>query len=276
MTLLLLLAAPEARAQFALPGAIAPAPAGLVAAPAETNKARPRGQGSVTPVAPKLPSEDTIVGKVLYLDGSRSSIELQRQGATLEVAKLALAGDRLSRSGESCNILVADTPLKLLPRETPSGLRRYDVDFPACPFSFEALDGAILVTNERGACELAKADCRTDPNGLWGMGAAEFDPKRANDMLTLRARTEQTVRNDFKALYDRNKNDKTLRKELVREQAGFSSLREEICRSYVVEADFGYCALRVTEARALALGTQLAKGFKKTASEGGGKKKRQP
>lgn len=272
LLLLLLLAAP-ASAQFALPGAIAPAPAGSVAAPAETGKSRPRGQGTVTPVAPKLPSEDTIVGRSLYLDGSRGSIELQRQGDGLEVARLTLTGDRLSRSGETCNIEVGETPLKLQPRETASGLRAYAVDFPACPFSFEALDGAILVTNERGACELVKADCRTDPNGLWGMGAAEFDPKRANDMLTLRARTEQTVRNDFKALYEKNKNDKALRKELVREQAGFSARREEICRAYIQEADFGYCALRVTEARALALGTRLAKGFKKTASDAGKKKR---
>ena len=80
LTLLLSFAAPPAAvAQFALPGAIAPAPAGSVAAPADTAKARPRGQGTVTPVAPKLPSEDTIVGRTLYLDGSRSSIELQRR-----------------------------------------------------------------------------------------------------------------------------------------------------------------------------------------------------
>lgn len=273
--LLSVAAAPAAVAQFALPGAIAPAPAGSVAAPAETAKARPRGQG-VTPVAPKLPSEDTIVGRTLYLDGSRSSIELQRQGAELEVAKLSLTGDRLSRSGETCQVEVVETPLKLRPLETTSGLRRYEVDFPACPFGFEALDGAILVANEGKACELKEADCRADPNGLWGMGAAEFDPKRADDMLTLRARVEQTVRNDFKALYDKIKADKPSRKELVREQAGFSSRREEICRSYLQEAEFGYCALRVTEARALALGAQLAKGVKKTASEAGsaGKKKR--
>ena len=108
-------------------------------------------------------------------------------------------------------------------------------------------------------------------SGAWG--PSEFDPKRAGDMLTMRARIDQTVRNDFKALYDKIKSEKAQRKELVREQAGFSARREEICRSYVQEADFGYCALRVTEARALALGTQLASGFKKTA-EAGGRKKR--
>lgn len=257
-------------AQMALPGAIAPAPAGAVAAPAETVKARPR---AVAPVAPKLPSEDSIVGRVLHQDGeARGSIELERRGGALEVTRLSLVGDRLTRSGETCRIEVSE-PLRLAPQETESGLRRYQVEFPACPFGFDALDGAILVSSDGKACELKQADCRADPNGLWGMGGADFDLKRAEEMLAMRARIEQTVRNDFKSLYDRIKSDKAQRKELVREQAGFSARREEICRSYFQEADFGYCALRVTEARALALGVQLAKGFKKTA-EAGEKKKR--
>jgi hypothetical protein len=262
-----------ARAQLALPGAIAPAPAGSVAAPVEGGKPRPRAaaSGAVAPIAPKLPSEDTIVGHALYLDGTRSTIELQRQGEGLEVARLALIGDRLSRSGETCRIEVSE-PLRLSLQHTESGLRRYEVEFPACPFVFDALDGAILVSSEGKACVLKQADCRADPNGLWGMGENELDPKKAKDMLSLRARVEQKVRNDFKALYAKIKSDKALRKELVREQAGFSARREEICRAYVSEADFGYCALRVTEARALALGSQLANSFK--TAETGGKKKR--
>ncbi|WP_244613478.1 hypothetical protein [Methylosinus sp. Ce-a6] len=267
---LALAAASGAVAQMALPGAIAPAPAGSVAAPADTFRAKPK---AVAPVAPKLPSEDSILGRILHQDGeARGSIELQRRGGALEVARLSLVGDRLTRSGETCRIEVSE-PLQLTPRESESGLHRYQVEFPACPFGFDALDGAILVSSDGRACELKQADCRADPNGLWGMGGDDFDPKRAEEMLTMRARIEQTVRNDFKALYDGIKSDKAQRKELVREQAGFSARREEICRSYVQEADFGYCALRVTEARALALGTMLAKGFKNTA-EAGAKKKR--
>jgi len=257
-------------AQMALPGAVAPAPAGSVAAPADTVRAKPK---AVAPVAPKLPSEDSILGRILHQDGeARGSIELQRRGGALEVARLSLVGDRLTRSGETCRIEVSE-PLQLTARETESGLHRYHVEFPACPFGFDALDGAILVSSDGRACELKQADCRADPNGLWGMGGDDFDPKRAEEMLTMRARIEQTVRNDFKALYDGIKSDKAQRKELVREQAGFSARREEICRSYVQEADFGYCALRVTEARALALGTMLAKGFRNTA-EAGARKKR--
>jgi len=267
---LLLLAPAATKAQLALPGAVAPAPAGSIAAPTLGKKrvSAPVGEGGGESgrgpaIAPKLPSEDTIVGKALHLDGSRSTIELSRSGADLQVAKLVLTGDRMSRSGEACRIEVTGTPLKVTPRESEVGLHRYKVNFPACPFSFDALDGAILVANEGKACELREADCRADPEGLWGMGAAEFDPKTSKDMLGTRARVEKTMRSNFRALYERNKGDKPLRKLIVREQAGFSSVREEICRDYAQESEYGYCALRVTEARTIGLGNQLAHGVKR-------------
>ncbi|MGC1862685.1 MAG: hypothetical protein WA733_16630, partial [Methylocystis sp.] len=212
-------------------------------------------------IAPKSPTDDAIVGKPLYQDGERSIVEFQRIGGETRLSRLTLTGDRMSRSGDSCRVDVSETPLKLTPREGDAGLRRYRVEFPACPFSFDVLDGAILVSNEGGACEIKAADCRVDPTGLWG--EKDFDEKRGKQMLNTRARVEKTVRADFRELYVKNKKDKPLRKLLVREQAGFSSRREEICRNYLQEADYGYCALRVTEARALTLGTQLAEGIKR-------------
>jgi hypothetical protein len=261
--LLVFARAPQLSAQLALPGAVAPAPEGSVASPIAGSRKRREGPA----VAPKLPSDDAIIGHALHLDGSRSSIEFQRSGGEIRVAKLVLTGDRLSRSGEICRVEAAGTPLSLIARDNPTGLHRYQLDFPACPFTFDILDGAILASNEGKACELKSADCRTDPAGLWGMGDSEFDPKRAPDMLGGRARVEKHVRSVFNSLYEKNKKDKATRNFLVREQAGFSSRREEICRSYVQEAEFGYCALRVTEARALALGTQLAKGVPKPPEE---------
>ncbi len=259
------LLAPPARAQLALPGAVAPAPEGSIASePGKKPRARRSGDDEAArgpAIAPKPPSEDSLIGKPLQLDGTRSTIEFQR-GAELQVKKLTLLGDRIARSGESCAIAVEGMPMRLVPRDSDKGLRRYQLDFPACPFTFDVLDGAILASNGGKACELKQADCRADPAGLWGTGENDFDPKRSKDMLGTRARVEKTVRADFRALYDKNKKDLPLRKYLVREQAGFSSWREEICRSYAHESDYGYCALRLTEARALALGTQLAKGVK--------------
>ena len=92
------------------------------------------------------------------------------------------------------------------------------------------------------------------------MSADEIDPKKGEEMLGARARVEKTVRSTFRALYDQNKKEKAIRNFIVKEQAGFSSWREEVCRSYAREPDFGYCALRLTEARAIALGAQLAAG----------------
>ncbi|MFY9657920.1 MAG: hypothetical protein WAK01_15305 [Methylocystis sp.] len=262
-------ACPAARAQLALPGAAAPSDAGAVAPEAQSEETAVRkrraaaGEGEAGPaVAPKPPSEDSIAEKPLFLDGNRGRMEFQRSAGETRLIKLTFAGDRLSRSGENCTVEAPAAQLKLAPRDGDAGVRRYQVNYPDCPFSLDVLDGAVLVSTEKGACTIASSDCRVDPNGLWGMGAAEFDPKNAKDMLNMRARVEKTVRADFRALYDKNKKDRPLRAYLVREQAGFSSRREEICRNYAQEADFGYCALRITEARALKLGTEVAKGLK--------------
>jgi hypothetical protein len=257
-----------ASAQMALPGAVAPTPEGTVASPAAKPKRRVSGSGEMGSargpiVMPKAPSEDTIVGKTLKLDGNGSAIEFSKSGDDLQVSKLTLSGDRLSRSGEQCKVDVSGMPLKLTPSGSGSGLRRYQLaSFPACSFKLDVLDGAILVTNDDKACEIKVADCRADPSGLWGTPENDFDPAKAEEMLGARAKVEKTVRSDFRALYDRNKADKLVRSFVVKEQAEFSSWREEVCRSYAKESDFGYCALRLTEARVIALGAQLAGGVK--------------
>ncbi|CAJ0866073.1 hypothetical protein AMST5_01825 [freshwater sediment metagenome] len=260
-------AATPASAQLALPGAVAPTPEGTVTSPSRPKKKLSSGEiGSARGpvVMPKAPSEDTIIGKTLKLDGNGSAVEFSRaSGGELQVSKLTLSGDRLSRSGEECRVDIAGMPLKLTSRDSGAGLRRYQVaSFPACPFTLDVLDGAVLVTNDGKACEIKEADCRADPSGLWGMPENEFDPAKAEEMLGSRAKVEKTVRSDFKALYDRNSKDKPVRNFVVKEQAGFSSWREEVCRTYAKESDFGYCALRLTEARVIALGAQLAGGVK--------------
>ena len=255
---------PRADAQIALPGAVAPTPAGTV-----TQAAKPKSRGGggmgearVKAVMPKAPAEDALLDKTLKLNGVGSEIQITRAGNDFQVGRLVFVGDRLSRSGEQCRYEAPGAPLKLTPGESGAGLRRYQVEFPDCAFTFDVLDGAILATSNGKICEIKSADCRIDPEGLWGMGETEFDPKTAGDMLGARAKVERTLRSNFRALYDHNKGDKALRAFVVREQAGFSSWREEVCRSYAKESDFGYCALRLTEARVITLGAQLASGIK--------------
>lgn len=258
--------AAPALAQLVLPGAVAPTPEGTVATGQKKKSVGGEMGAAAGPaIMPKAPTEDTIVGKTLKRDGENGAIEFSRNGSELQVAKLTLAGDNLKRSGEACRVEAPGAPLKLTPRDSDTGLRRYQISFPACAFTFDILDGAILVTNEGKVCEFKEAGCRVDPEGLWGMGADEFDPKKSEEMLGARARVEKAVRGNFRELYERlkkEKAEKAIRNFIVKEQAGFSSWREEICRSYARESDFGYCALRLTEARAIALGAQLAKGVK--------------
>lgn len=250
----------EAHAQLALPGAVAPTPVGANASSGK--KSAGGGEAHMRPVMLKAPAEETIIGKTLKRDGLGSEIEFSRNGADLQVARLIFIGDRLSRSGEQCRVEVSGAPIKLVAKESLTGLRRYQIELPACAFNLDVLEGAVLVSNEGKACEMKSSDCRADPSGLWGMTEGEFDPKKAADMLAARADVEKTMRGNFRALYDRNKKEKEIRNSIVREQAGFSSRREEICRSYAKESEFGYCALRLTEARAILLGAQFASGSK--------------
>jgi len=254
----------EAHAQLALPGAVAPTPVGANATSGK--KSASGGEAHLRPVMLKAPAEETIIGKTLKRDGLGSEIEFSRNGADLQVARLIFIGDRLSRSGEQCRVEVSGAPIKLATIESQTGLRRYQIELPACAFNLDVLDGAVLVSHEGKACEMKSSDCRADPAGLWGMTESEFDPKKAADMLAARADVEKTMRSNFRALYDRNKKEKEIRSSIVREQAGFSSRREEICRSYAKESEFGYCALRLTEARAILLGAQFASGSKAAES----------
>ena len=59
--------------------------------------------------------------------------------------------------------------------------------------------------------------------------------------------------------------------DLMRDQNGFAGQRDDACRDYVKESVHGYCALRLTEARAALLETRLdeftAASAAKAASE---------
>ena len=249
------LAAAPALAQLQLPGALGqPAPAGTVAPPPEAPKERPK------PPILHAPSEDAVVGRTLLRNGSTGTLVIERAGKDLRVQKLALTGDQISKPNEHCRVEVSGMPLPLASEGKPAGLSRYKVGLEICPFSFDVLDGAVLVLVSNGGktCEFKAADCQVDPAGLWGPRASEFGPDRIKEFERERAHAETTVRADFRALLAAAGKDKQQTKAIAAEQAGFSSEREEKCRSYAGEDVHGFCALRVTEARAIALGARLA------------------
>ncbi|MEA2839192.1 MAG: hypothetical protein QOF41_522 [Methylobacteriaceae bacterium] len=246
------LSAAPGLAQLQLPGGIGqPAPAGtVVAPPVEAPREKPK------PPILRTPSEDAIVGRTLLRNGSTGSLVIERAGKNLRVQKLALTGDQISKPNEHCRVEVSGTPLVLTSEGKPAGLSRYKLALDICPFSFDVLDGAVLASNGGKTCEFKAADCQVDPAGLWGPRPSEFGPERTKEFERERAHAESTMRADFRALLAGTK-DKQEIKALASEQAGFSSQREEKCRTYTGEDVHGFCALRFTEARAIALGTRL-------------------
>jgi hypothetical protein len=247
------LIAPPAFGQLQLPGALGqPAPAGSAAPPPEARKERPK------PPILRPPSEDAVVGRTLLRNGTTGMLVIERVGKDLRVQKLALTGDQISKPNEHCRVEVSGTPLSLTSEGKPTGLSRYKLALEICPFSFDVLDGAVLASNGGKICEFKAADCQVDPAGLWGPRPGEFGPERIKEFERERAHAETTVRADFRALLAAAGKDKQQTKTLASQQAGFSSEREEKCRTYAGEDVHGFCALRFTEARAIALGAQLA------------------
>jgi hypothetical protein len=253
--LALALAAAPAAAQMMLPGAQQAAPEG----PSKGENPAPPAAVKPKPAAPRPPGDEQIVDRDLARNGSEGLIRLQRApGGALQITALSLTGEQISHPGEACRLdVVAGAPIEAKAMGKPKGLLRYDVGIEACPFSLDALDGAILVAREGKTCDFAAADCRVDPTGLWGPAAAAIDDKEIKQFEHARGGAEATMRANFRALLASAGKDKAAIKTIVGEQAGFSSEREVVCRGYAHEDAAGFCALRLTQAHAFALQAEL-------------------
>lgn len=247
-----LLAPAGAGAQLMLPGALqAQPPGGPNPSP---------GAAGALPAKPKLaglkpPSVETILGRDLARDGSAGVIAFRATpDKGIEITKLSLLGEGMSYPPKPCLVDLAGAgPIQARLSGRPNGTLRYEIDLPACPFSLEVLDGAVLVTRNPATCEFNEAQCRADPAGLWGPKGDSFRPEQAKQFERERSRVEADMRVNFRALLVNTGKDKEAVKKIAAEQAGFSSVREMTCRSYLKEDVHGYCALRLTQARALAL-----------------------
>lgn len=268
-----------ARAQLVLPGAVAPTPAGHSQAPAPSRaKAKSAaGEASVRVVrgtAVAVPKPATLAGRTLALDGGDSQIAFAAVDKSVAVAKLTLAGEKISSPVETCRLEVSPTPGQLTSLGRPDGLDRFRVEVPACPVTFDVLDGSILVAHTEATCEFTAADCRVRITGLWGPAPTELGPERIKGLERARAAAEAAVRSNYKALVASTRDRPTIMG-FARDQAQFSSSRSETCRDYADEGRHGYCATRLTEARAALLsdrlGTALAEKAARKAKRRAGK-----
>lgn len=211
----------------------------------------PRG-----PVVLKTPSEDGVVGQDLQLNGTSGSLRLEKAGAGL-TASVTLPGTKISQPTENCSVkLGGGKPIPLTSAGKPEGVPRYEAPAAECPLRFDVAEGGVLVTtlDSGQTCTFSAADCATTPVGLWGPAPATLIP-RAGEFDSARGVADKAVRDNYKLMTQRARREDV--RPIVAEQAAFSADREQFCRSYAREGTHGFCHLRFTENRSLALATRL-------------------
>jgi hypothetical protein len=273
---------PPASAQLMLPGAIhAPRSGGALPGSGDATSA---DAGQKKPKLARLqrPSEATIVGRELSRDGAMGVAKFRISGGKgLEIARLELSGEAISQPGMACRVdVVAAAPIAARLVGGLGGLARYAVEIAACSFAFAVLDGAVLVTRDLEPCTFAAADCRVDPTGLWGPRGDSIDARQREHLERARAQAESAVQANFRALLATAGKDQAAIKRIAGEQAGFSSERSMACSTYAGEDVHGFCALRLTEARAIALQARreaaVAEQAGKAAARGASRKSSTP
>ncbi len=254
------LAASVARAQLVLPGAAPAAPQGATASPAKARSARAaKGAGASGAKGVKPGAAlgvASLAGRPLMLNGKSGLLQISGDDKTATIDKLQLAGESVSDSSQRCVVdIVGENPIQATSVGRPDGLLRFEADVPACPFSFDVLDGAALAPSQITACVFKAADCQTGPGGLWGPDGTSLVGDAAK-FAKERAEAEKAMAKAVRAVQDRAA-DSPEAADLIRDQNGFAGQRDDICRDYAKESIHGYCALRVTEARTALLETRL-------------------
>jgi len=273
-----LFAASETHAQLMLPGAAPAAPQGAATAPAKPKPAGAPSQGAGASAksakAPAAPSVAGLVGRPLLLNGKSGLLQISGDDKMVTIDKLQLAGEGVSDPSQGCVVdIVGEKPIEATNVGRPDGLERFEADIPACPISFDVLDGAALVPSQITACVFKAADCQTSPGGLWGPNGSSL---AGDTIVKERAQAEKSMAKVLQAIQARAA-DSPVAANLVRDQTAFAGQRDDACREYVKESLLGYCALRLTEARTALLETRLdefrAAGAAKAANDKGKKTK---
>jgi hypothetical protein len=247
--------APVGRAPAAPPPAeYAPATGGGAPPEAPPGVAQPAAPAPPKPVVLKTPTEDAVLGRDLKQNGTAGSLKVERSARGDFTARVTLAGTRISQPTEACTVKLGEgEAVPLASQGRPEGVPRYEAQAPACPIRFDVLEGAVLATAPAQACTFEAADCKVEPRGLWGPEPSALLP-RASELEQARGSADRAVRENYKVLTQSKPQDV---RAIVAEQAAFSSDREMLCRSYAREAAHGFCNVRFSEARALALAARL-------------------
>lgn len=214
---------------------------------------KPRAPRAPSMPAIKPPTEESIAGRVLRRNGGFGEAVFDKTASGYGL-KLNAAGFQVDNLTESCAISFGETPLPVTAVGRPAGVPRYKLEAPACPIVFDILDGAVLVVEPAQPCVIEAVACRIDARGLWGPDARNLTA-RSREIEADRGKAERAVREGYRALTA--KSDPSDQWAIAREQAGFTSERELICRDFQREGALGFCAARITEARAASIRARL-------------------
>jgi hypothetical protein len=230
------------------PGAAPSAPASPVAVP---SAAAPSARKTEKPADFASPAS-AVAGRTLRLNGADGQLVLSERGKGLRIDKLSLAGEVISEPARKCLIdIVGDAPIETRSLGRPDGLARYEAQVPACVFTFDILDGAVLVPAQNAACVFQAADCQASPSGLWGPdGAGPADDSKA--LARQRSHAEAAALRSLHAIAARLKG-RPEADDVVHADSDWAARQTEICRGYAQEALSGYCASRMAQARAALL-----------------------
>ena len=238
-------------------GQPAPPPAASPGEPGQPAADAPKAPPvPMRPVVLKTPSDEGVLGQDLLLNGLTGGFKLERSGGAV-IARVKLPGTKISQPTEACTVPLANgNPIPLSAEGKPEGVPRFEAAAAECPLRFDITEGGVLVSTlgSGPVCTFSAADCATTPGGLWGPNAAALLP-RASEFDAARGVADKAVRDNYKIMSQRARREDV--RPVVAEQAAFSADREQLCRTYAREGAHGFCHLRFSENRALALATRL-------------------
>jgi hypothetical protein len=168
--------------------------------------------------------------------------------------RFQMEGFQVNNLLEPCAVSFGDQAVPLDSLGRPEGLPRFRLRSSACPIVFDVLNNAMLVVEPQAPCVIEAAQCRLSPRGLWSPDSRGLVALAA-EITRQRSTAEAQVRDGFRLLGERSAADD--KRIVAREQASFSSEREQICREFDREVTHGFCAVKVTEARAASLNARL-------------------
>jgi hypothetical protein len=191
--------------------------------------------------------------KILSRNGAEGALEIVQTSDHPEISSLFLPGSTVGHSSQACNVEAQPVPLPLTAIGAPQGMARYEAHFGTCSLSLDVLEGAVIMRADH--CDADQNQCHIEANGLWGPPALRMNAQNIIHSEDQRIKADAAARTVLRRLMDVKPDPERL-KDIIRHHIAFRIERDQQCRDYDGEARTGFCAARLSEAHAFALGAE--------------------